>query len=45
MSSWPDGKICITRNINENLKWEQNTEWNVGLDYSLLDNRIYGSFD
>lgn len=45
MSSWPDGKICITRNINENLKWEQKTEWNVGLDYSLLDNRIYGSFD
>ena len=45
MSSWPDGKICITRNINENLKWEQNTEWNVGLDYSLFDNRIYGSFD
>lgn len=35
----------ISRNINENLKWEQKTEWNVGLDYSLLDNRIYGSFD
>ncbi|GAA6528747.1 SusC/RagA family TonB-linked outer membrane protein [Segatella asaccharophila] len=33
------------RNINPDLKWEQNGEWNIGLDYSILNNRIYGKFD
>ncbi|WP_277465551.1 SusC/RagA family TonB-linked outer membrane protein [Parabacteroides sp. PF5-6] len=34
-----------TRNINPDLKWEEQKEWNIGLDYSLFDNRIYGKFD
>lgn len=33
------------RNINPDLKWEQKAEWNIGLDYSLFDNRLYGKFD
>jgi len=30
---------------NPNLKWEQSTETNVGLDFGLLDDKISGSFD
>lgn len=33
------------RNVNNDLKWEEKTEWNFGIDYSLFDNRIYGKFD
>ncbi|MDH6535037.1 SusC/RagA family TonB-linked outer membrane protein [Parabacteroides sp. 52] len=34
-----------SRNINPDLKWEEQKEWNVGFDYSFLDNRLYGKFD
>lgn len=34
-----------TRNINPDLKWEEQKEWNLGLDYSFFDNRIYGKLD
>ncbi len=34
-----------TKNINEYLKWEESHEWNVGLDYSFFNNRLYGKFD
>ncbi|MEO8413749.1 MAG: SusC/RagA family TonB-linked outer membrane protein [Ginsengibacter sp.] len=30
---------------NPDLKWEQTSQVNIGLDFSLLSNRIYGSFD
>jgi TonB-dependent starch-binding outer membrane protein SusC len=30
---------------NPDLKWEENAELNIGLDFGLLDNRISGSFD
>ncbi|MHA4808494.1 SusC/RagA family TonB-linked outer membrane protein [Flavitalea flava] len=30
---------------NPDLKWEKTTSINIGLDYSLLKNRIYGSID
>jgi len=30
---------------NPNLKWEQSTETNVGLDFGFLDEKISGSFD
>jgi iron complex outermembrane receptor protein len=30
---------------NENLKWEETTTWNIGLDYGFLKDRIYGSLD
>ncbi len=35
----------VTQNVNKNLKWETTHEWNFGLDYSVLRNRIYGSVD
>ena len=30
---------------NKNLKWEQTRSYNIGLDYSILKNRISGSID
>lgn len=27
------------------LKWETTTSWNYGFDFSVLDNRLSGSFD
>jgi len=30
---------------NPDLKWEEKAEWNIGLDFSLFDNRLYGKFD
>lgn len=33
------------RNVTPDLKWEQKAELNVGADYSLFDNRVYGKFD
>lgn len=32
-------------NVNKDLKWEEKKEWNFGLDYSLLNNRLYGKLD
>lgn len=29
----------------ENLKWETTTSWNYGFDFSVLDDRLSGSFD
>jgi TonB-dependent starch-binding outer membrane protein SusC len=33
------------RNPNPNLKWEKKGEWNFGVDFSLLDNRLSGAID
>jgi TonB-linked SusC/RagA family outer membrane protein len=45
----PDGTWAysygVTKNINDVLGWEEKHEWNIGLDYSLFDNRLYGKFD
>lgn len=45
----PDGTWSYsygkTKNINNDLKWEEQREWNFGVDYSLFDDRIYGKFD
>ena len=30
---------------NENLKWEETTTWNLGVDYAFLNDRIYGTID
>ena len=32
-------------NVNPGLGWEEKKEWNVGIDYAFLNNRIYGKFD
>lgn len=35
----------VVQNVNKDLKWETTCEWNFGLDYSVLKDRIYGSVD
>jgi TonB-linked SusC/RagA family outer membrane protein len=35
----------VTNNINDMLGWEEKHEWNIGVDYSLFNNRLYGKFD
>jgi len=35
----------VSQNVNPDLKWEKKYEYNVGVDYSFLDNRLYGSLD
>ncbi len=32
-------------NLNEDLKWEEQHGWNIGIDYSFFDDRLYGKFD
>lgn len=34
-----------TQNVNPHLGWEEKKEWNLGLDYSLFGNRLYGKLD
>jgi len=34
-----------TTNLNEDLGWEEKHEWNIGLDFSLFNDRLYGKFD
>jgi TonB-linked SusC/RagA family outer membrane protein len=38
-------RYLISRYGNPDLKWETTTQTNVGADFGLLDNRIYGSLD
>ena len=33
------------RNVNANLKWEKAKNWNVGIDFSLFDNKLVGSIN
>lgn len=34
-----------SKNVNPDLKWEKGKNWNVGVDFSLFDNRFYGSLN
>ena len=36
---------AVSRNVNPDLRWEKKFEYNVGVDYAFLDNRLYGSLD
>jgi TonB-dependent starch-binding outer membrane protein SusC len=40
----PSGFVSVQA-PNPNLKWEQTSEINVGIDFSLMDDKIFGSFD
>lgn len=42
-----DKKVPLIRPVayDENLKWEETTTYNIGLDYGLLNNRISGTLD
>lgn len=42
--SWLPG-LSVSSNPNPDLKWEKSTEFNVGLDWSVLDDRLGGSID
>ena len=46
---WYNGQYVYTygvsQNVNPDLRWEKKYEYNLGLDYSFLDSRIYGSLD
>jgi TonB-linked SusC/RagA family outer membrane protein len=42
--TWVKGLVPAS-NPNPNLKWEKSAEFNVGLDFGLLKNRISGSID
>lgn len=37
---WGPGK-----NVNPDLRWEKGKNWNVGIDFSLFNNRFYGSLN
>ena len=46
---WYNGQYVYTygvsQNVNPDLRWEKKYEYNLGLDYAFLDNRLYGSLD
>lgn len=46
---YSDGKwlpgLSVSSNPIPDLRWEKSTEFNVGLDWSVLDNRLGGSID
>lgn len=47
---WPTNGIWqpgygSTKNINPDLKWEEKKELDLGVDFSLFDNRLSGKFD
>lgn len=41
---FPSGYIC-TQTANDDLKWESTTQYNAGVDFSLLNSRLFGSVD
>ena len=36
---------AVDQNVNKDLRWEKKYEYNLGLDFAFLDNRLYGSLD
>lgn len=49
-SLWPYQGTWIlsygpARNVNYDLHWEKKAELNLGLDYTFLNNRLFGKFD
>lgn len=42
--SWTTG-LAVTQNPNPDLKWETTSEFNVGIDFGLLNGRLIGSID
>lgn len=41
----PTSTYTVCQNVNPDLKWEKKYEYNLGLDYAFLDNRLYGSLE
>lgn len=42
--TFPSG-YRATQTANEDLKWETTTQYNIGLDYTVLDGSLYGTVD
>ncbi|MCR5049645.1 MAG: SusC/RagA family TonB-linked outer membrane protein [Paludibacteraceae bacterium] len=46
---WYNGKwtntYVVSQNVNPDLRWERKFEYNFGVDFSFLENRLYGSLD
>ncbi len=46
---WYNGQwvtsYAVQQNANPDLRWEKKYEYNIGIDYAFLDNRLYGSLD
>ncbi len=46
---WYNGQYVYTygvsQNVNPDLRWEKKHEYNMGLDFAVNDNRVYGSID
>lgn len=46
---WYNGRYVYTygvsQNVNPDLRWEKKFEYNLGIDYAMLDNRLSGSID
>lgn len=42
--TWKQG-LVVNSNPNPDLKWEKSTEFNIGLDWSLLSDRLSGTID
>jgi TonB-linked SusC/RagA family outer membrane protein len=40
-----NGGVITSRLATPGLKWESNLNLNIGLDFGLFDNRLYGSFN
>jgi TonB-linked SusC/RagA family outer membrane protein len=45
----PDGSWVssygTSRDINPDLRWEEKHEWNIGVDFELLNRRLFGKID
>ena len=46
---WYNGQYvytyAVSQNVNPDLRWEKKFEYNLGLDFAFLENRLYGSLD
>ena len=42
--TYPSG-YRATQTANDDLKWESTTQYNIGLDYTLFQNTLYGTID
>ena len=42
--TFPSGYYKV-QSVNEDLRWEQSSQWNIGTDFSLFNNELYGSYD
>lgn len=46
---WYNGQYVYTygvsQNVNPDIRWEKKYEYNLGVDFAFLDNRLYGSLD